>query len=157
MRPVRTISNTSGFTLIEVLIAIAIFGIGIMAMGALQTASLKETGNIARKTQALTLLEDQVESLKRQPFYQDVAAQTFPADLTVGAHNRVTPDGRFTINWNVVDDQPIGQQPETVLPGVPVGMYTVSKTITASVNQTLGGNLLARVEFVKVWYASGFP
>jgi len=156
-------SNVSGFTLIEVLIAIAIFSIGLMALGALQARSLKETGDVARKTEAWNVLEDQVELLKRSPFVQTVSPQTFPAELIDGdfaVHNAPRLNGRYTVHWRVDDDQPMVQQDETVLSGVPVGSYTVSKAITVVVTRGGGNPLtdaLAQVEFVKVWAASGIP
>jgi prepilin-type N-terminal cleavage/methylation domain-containing protein len=162
MTPTRLACDDSGFTLIEVLIAIAIFSIGLMAMGALQARSLMATGDVARKTEAWTIVDEQVALLKQLPFYDDVSAQSFPADLVDDGNwhtvNRL--DGRYTVHWLVTDDQPIGQQDETVLPGVPVGDYTVSKTITVVATQA-GGNPaaddLAQVQFVKTWAASGIP
>ena len=54
----------AGFTLIEVLVAIAIFSIGFMAVGALQTRSLKTVGTSKDKTLAMEALDAQVERLK---------------------------------------------------------------------------------------------
>lgn len=165
-------SLDSGYTLIEVLIAIAIFSIGLMAMGALQNRSLMQTGEVGRKTEAWSLLEDQAERLKSLPFYAndngidddgdgtvDEVDELFADEnglfpLATGNHSVDRLDGRYTVHWEVVDDQPIAQQDETVLPGVPVGDYTVSKTIAITVTLA-GGNpqtdALAMAQFVKVW------
>ena len=62
-------SNDSGFTLIEVLLALVIFAIGLMAMGALQARTLLDTGDVARRTEAWTVVEQQAEFLKQLPFY----------------------------------------------------------------------------------------
>ena len=163
MARTRFVSNASGFTLIEVLVAIAIFSIGLMAMGALQTRALMKTGDVSRKTEAWALLTEQAERIKQLPFYLNVGAQTHPAALVAGGFGAprsvVTPDGRFTIQWQVADDELIGLQNETALPGVPVGNYTVQKRITMVAFQQ-GGNPLApmaQVEFVKVWWATGVP
>lgn len=171
--PASKISSDSGYTIIEALIAIAIFSIGIMAMGGLQASSLMSTGEIARKTEALAILEDQVETLKAMPFYPnddgidnnsdgtiDELTEEMP-DLVAGnAHNVNTADGRYTVHWQVVNDTPIPQQDETTLPGVPVGNYTVSKTISVQVTRA-GGNFatdaLGMVQFVKTWAAQGIP
>jgi prepilin-type N-terminal cleavage/methylation domain-containing protein len=157
MARTRVVLNESGFTMIELLIAIAIFAIGLMAMGGLQARTLMDTGDITRKTEAWTVVEDQAEVLKQLPFYQDVAAQTFPADLTDGTHNANRLNGRYTVQWVVDDDDPFPQQDETVLSGVPVGMYTVSKRIVVTATRAGGGEPLAQVEFVKVWAATGIP
>lgn len=150
-------SNDSGFTLIEVLIALAIFAIGLMAMGALQARTLMDTGDVARKTEAWTVVEQQAEFLKQLPFYQDVATQTYPADLTAGGHNANRLNGRYNLQWQVTDDEPIGPQNQTVLPGVPVGTYTVSKRVVVTANRVGSADLLAQLEFVKVWAATGIP
>jgi len=161
----------AGYSLIEVLIAIAIFSIGIMAMGALQSASLMSTGDIARKTMAWSLLDQRAETLKAMRFYQTVAgmdydddgttdaATVFPADL-VGGGTDATADPLFNVNWQVVDDQPVAQQNAADLPfsGLPAGNYTVSKTITVWVTQApdiAQADALAISQFVKVWVGDG--
>ena len=163
MARTRFVSNASGFTIIEVLAAIAIFSVGLMAMGALQTRTLMNTGNVARKTEAWALLAEQAERVKQLPFYVNVGAQTHPPALNAGGFGAprsvVSPDGRYTIQWQVADDELIGLQNETALPGVPVGNYTVQKRITMVAMQTGGNPLapLAQLEFVKVWWATGVP
>lgn len=172
--------SNAGFTIIEVLIAIAIFSIGIMAMGALQSASLMATGNIAEKTEAWAILDDQAERLKALPFYLSVAGTknddgsidavtAMPPDMVAGNRQVNTPDGRYTVHWQVVDNQPIpavvvtGANP--VLPEVPAGTYMVSKTVSVQVtlsrpghNNPLNRNqALATVQFVKTWAADGIP
>lgn len=168
---VRT--SNKGYTIIEALIAIAIFSIGIMAMGALQAASLKTTGDIGRLTEAWAILDDQAETLKSMPFYAnddginndgdgttDEITEEMP-ELAAGiAHSAPRGGGRYTVHWQVQNDVPIPQQDETVLPGVPVGNYTVSKTVSVQVTR-VGGNpatdALASVQFVKTWAAQGIP
>ena len=114
MARTRFVSNASGFTIIEVLVAIAIFSIGLMAMGALQTSALMKTGDVTRKTEAWALLAEQAELLKQLPFYVNVGAQTHPPALDAGGfggpRSVVSPDGRYTIQWQVVDDESIGLQ-----------------------------------------------
>ncbi len=163
MARTRFVSNASGFTIIEVLAAIAIFSVGLMAMGALQTRTLINTGNVARKTEALALLAEQAERIKQLPFYVNVGAQTHPPALDAGGfggpRSVVSPDGRYTVQWRVWDDEVMGTEDETVLTGVPVGDYTVQKRIIMVAFQT-GGNPglpMAQVEFFKVWWATGVP
>jgi prepilin-type N-terminal cleavage/methylation domain-containing protein len=60
-----TLSNTNrGFSLIEVMIAMAIFSIGILAVGSMQLSTTKNntTGNIT--TQATMLARQKIEELK---------------------------------------------------------------------------------------------
>lgn len=159
----RFLSNTSGFTLIEVLIAIAIFSIGLMAVGAMQARSLMDTGDVARKTEAWTALEQQVAILKDLPFYVDNPPTTFTAGLgaTGGSWNTANYlNGRYVVHWQVVDDYPIAQQDATVIANVPTGNYTVCKTITVAVTRAgdnPGTQALGQVEFIKTWAATGMP
>ena len=163
MTRTRFVSNAAGFTIIEVIVAIAIFSVGLLAMGALQTTAMMKTGDVSRKTEAWALLSEQVELLKQLPFYVNVGAQTHPPALVAGGfggpRSAASPDGRYIFQWQVVDGDLIPQQNQNVLPGVPVGLYTVQKRITM-VAMRPGGNPampLAQVEFVKVWWATGVP
>ncbi|RJP36002.1 MAG: prepilin-type N-terminal cleavage/methylation domain-containing protein [Desulfobacteraceae bacterium] len=156
------IPASAGFTIIEVLIALAIFSLGIMAMGALQTASLRSTGNIAQMSEALALLDEQAEQLKALPFYVAPFPSFDPA-LVAGTHG---PDRRgsgdqFDVQWQVVDNTPIPQQNNANLSyinGLPAGNHTVSKTITVWVTRAGFAprgqdEALAIAQFVKTWAA----
>jgi prepilin-type N-terminal cleavage/methylation domain-containing protein len=161
MTRTRLVANAEGFTIIEVIVAIAIFSVGLLAMGALQTTAMMKTGDVTRKTEAWALLTEQAERLKQLPFYVDFPPATFHGDLTDGPHNRVSPDGRYTFQWQVDDSQPIPDQNQTALPGngVPAGTYVVSKLITLSAFRTGANPLappLARVQFPKVVWAGTF-
>jgi len=157
-------ADQSGFTLIEALIAIAIFSIGMLAVGALQARSLMGTGDVARRTEAWALLDEQVAQLKALPFYQNPAAQTFSLGLDEnggGFAHQVprTMNGTYTVHWRVVDDTPLGQQNAAVLSGLPAGMYTVCKQITLVVTRQGGnplnvGEQLAQAQFIKTWAAT---
>jgi prepilin-type N-terminal cleavage/methylation domain-containing protein len=184
-KSIKTLNN-GGYTIIEVLLALAIFSIGFMAMGALQSSSLLQTGDIARKTEAWAVLEEQAEVLKAMPFYAnengidddgdgdtdigdgdydetdpllvDNDPGTASTAFDQGPHDRAR--GRYQVHWRVEDDEPIPEQPATVLQGVPAGNYTVSKTITVAVTEPGGDpqtEALAMVEFVKTWAADGIP
>lgn len=172
-------ASNDGYTIIEVLIALAIFSIGFLAMGALQSASLRATRNITLHTQSWAVLEDEADVLKGIRFYAnndginndndgatDEVTEEDP-DLVAGNHNADTPDGRFTIYWQVENNVPIpavtippANINAPVLPELPAGVYTVSKTISIQVTLP-GGNpqtdALASAEFVKTWAESGIP
>ena len=96
-----------GFTLIEVMIAMAIFSIGILAVGSMQLWNTKNntTGNIT--TQATMLARQKLEELKTVP---DVTALASNSD-TVGIYARkwdvTNPLGgstsrqiTVTVSWN---------------------------------------------------------
>ncbi len=177
--------NQSGFTLIEILIAVAIFSIGIMAMGALQNNSLMRTTRSVDKTQAMAFLEDTVERLIDMPFYDNEDGNNddaiydadvdetdelcnyagwtdqgafLPLDVNGNPHS-VTWNALYpglTANWMVTDDQPIPQR-VNIWTGVPANI-TVSKTISLWITNS-SGQTIATTEIVKVWGsdAGGIP
>ena len=65
-KPTGAIEGTGsqgGYTLLEVLLAISIFMIGILAIGSLQAGALKGNSNAGGITQAVELAQHQIETL----------------------------------------------------------------------------------------------
>lgn len=113
-----------GFTLIEVLIAITLLAVGILAAASMQITSIGGNDLAIRVTEATTWGEDKIEELMGKPYddsdlqddngdgvagldFTDAAGQ--PADgsevhqFYVGA---VATAG-YTVFWNVADDYPV--------------------------------------------------
>jgi type IV pilus assembly protein PilV len=86
-----------GFTLMEVLIALAIFSLGILAVGAMQINSTNSNTGARIHTEESTWLVDRIERLAALS-YDD-------PDLTAGTHTVV--QGAYTISWTVADDSPV--------------------------------------------------
>ena len=84
-------SDNQGFTMIEVLMALAIFSIGFMAIAAMQMASNCSNASARKATESITWAQDQVEALMSLP-YDDAA-------FNAGGHAGPV-EGRYTINWN---------------------------------------------------------
>jgi len=94
IRPQR---GSQGFTLLEVLIALAIFSVGILAVGALQINSANTNTGARIHTEESTWVTDQIERLTAQDYDN--------ADLIAGDHEVV--QGPYTIQWTVADDSPV--------------------------------------------------
>lgn len=94
MTPIR---SQRGFTLLEVTMALAVLGIGIMSIVALQTRDAMYNNSSRRQTQAHTWALDRVERL-RALSYTD-------ADLgfTSGTP-RKDSQGPYTVQWEVTDN-----------------------------------------------------
>ena len=126
-----------GFTLIEVLIAMAIFSIGILGVGTMQIRSTTGNTSARIRTEASVWAQDRVETLMLLS-YNDVL-------LSPGSHN--LNEGLYTVNWTVWDD-----------PAVPIagavtqflnGIAPTPNTKIIEVTVTGRGNRSSTVVFVK--------
>ena len=87
----------NGFTLVEVLIALAILAFGILAVASMQTASLLGTKNAYSVTEGTAFGQQKIEDLMTRSYNH--------SDLTFGAHSAT--QGDYTISWTVALDSPI--------------------------------------------------
>ena len=87
-------TRQQGFTLIEVMMAMVILGIGIMSIVALQTRDTMYNNSSRRQTQAYTWALDRVERLRALP-YTDT-------DLTTSSHSE--SQSPYTVQWVVSDN-----------------------------------------------------
>ena len=91
--------SSSGFTLIEVLIAFAIFALGIMALVRLQSIYIGGNASAGMQTEATSLAAQWMEKLKILPYHHaDLDAAGNPHQQDVGAYN---------IRWDVAEHTPI--------------------------------------------------
>lgn len=91
----------AGFTLIEVIVALVVFAIGILALGLTVPSATRRIGRAGQQTRASSLAADRAETLLITPYDHD--------DLLSGTHtDPANPiDGRYYVKWTVTDNQPI--------------------------------------------------
>lgn len=133
------LKNDSGFTLIEVLIAMGIFAIGFLAVGLMQINALNTTNSARRITEAMALAENQAEIFRALPFYDDdqdldATGGVDPFDILpvfdpTGNPYTVNSPGPYTVRWTVDDTLP--------LPGYSAGV--------------LGANRVPNSMMIRIW------
>jgi len=89
----------AGFTLIEALLAMAIFSIGILAAASMNVATINGNATARFNSEAAVMAQERLEQLAALPF--DPAAP--PAELTPGTTSPVitAENGRYSIRWSV--------------------------------------------------------
>ena len=94
--------NQEGFTLIEVLIAMAIFAVGILALAGLQVTYIGGNASAQMQTEATALGAQVIEQLKSLPFDA--------AELDPAANPHQPPaggSGPYDVRWTVADNTPV--------------------------------------------------
>lgn len=137
--------NNRGFTLIEVLIAMAIFSVGILGVAALHFSSSDYSTRARTQTEGASWAAVQMEQLMALPYNanndgldNDSDGSIDEADeqfLVAGSHPAVAVvrDGIYDVTWNIQDDTPVNN----------------TKTITVSVRYLRQGGKTVRLQSVK--------
>lgn len=86
-----TYKNNRGFSLIELLIAITILAVGLLAVAGLQTSAIKGNFHAITITEATSLAEDRIEAIRNMD-YADINYANFPnvQNNINGIYNRET-------------------------------------------------------------------
>ena len=139
IKPIQDKKGHHGFTLIEIMIALAIFSVGILAVAGMQIASVRGNAVARGTTEKVSWAADRLEELMALDYnHADLVAGEHSE--TAGSFTRITDgidndgDGQIdeagetgfiTIEWNVQDDTPLAD----------------TKTIAVTVTRTtvLGG------------------
>jgi len=95
-----TLQNQNGFTLIEALIAIAIFSIGFLAVAAMQTGALSSVTQSRKMTEAVEALSSVAEDLQMLEFYPNFNFDTAMDDQTTFDVEDDLADDLRERDWN---------------------------------------------------------
>ena len=130
---IKKSQKDQGFTLIEVLIAITIFAVGLLAVAAMQISAINVNSTAGQITTRITWAQDKLEELMALPYsdpwIEDLGDPPSGTDSDGNAHQETTSDG-YTISWTVTDNTPISS----------------TKLITVAVT---GRGKVTRVSYVK--------
>jgi len=97
--PGSSLSNKNGFSLIEVLIALVLFAVGVLGIGAMQIGSIKGNSFSQEVTQATVLSQEKLEELRKMDFDD--------SNLSVGHHDEGVLSGSgFSRSYDVGNTSP---------------------------------------------------
>jgi Tfp pilus assembly protein PilV len=151
MNDIRKLTNWSkdakGDTIIEVLMAICILAVGILAVVTMQTVSLKGNTTSSNITDGVVVAMDQIEKLMERSWdHSDLDSasgaaahdETSPLEAYCelnNAHNthQVT-QGQHTIKWDITDDDVIS---DTKTINMTVTWWTWGRNSRVSVQQVI--------------------
>ncbi len=114
MKTIKTANNSKGFTLIEIMIAMVIFSIGLLAVATMQISSIDGNSTAYHLSEAVALAQDKTEELMAMNYeYTDLTDTDGDGnnggglDDTGGNADFSILNGIYTVNWNVSTDFPI--------------------------------------------------
>ena len=113
--------DEQGLTLIEVMVALAIFAVGFLAVSAMQITSINKNTKSRNSTTVISIAKDRAEELMSQHIDHDLLRPgVHPddyGDFTQATDNidndedgqidEAGETGHITISWTVVDDTPL--------------------------------------------------
>jgi prepilin-type N-terminal cleavage/methylation domain-containing protein len=142
-------SRPKGYSLIEVLIAMAVFSVGILAFGQLQGHLARANLDARIRTLASNIAEEEVEMQKRFTKLTATEAGEFAyEDVTSGSKSVTLNQIQFTIDQTVTDyywDESSSQFTQTAPPGI---LFSDYKLVQVDVTW-------ASLEFVQGGVSSG--
>ncbi len=98
MKPKHALSIAEGFTLIEIMIAVAIISIGLLALGGLQVSLVRGNALSQRMTAAISVAEQKIEQVKNTPY----------ANIQAESATQIQASGiNFTRQVTVTDNSPL--------------------------------------------------
>lgn len=110
--------NQKGSSLVEIMVALVIFGIGVVAAARMLPQSSARTTHSRSRTMAVNMAQEKIEELMAEG-YKD-------AELTAGDHEDVNNplSNHFNRSWSVTDDTPVAD----------MKMISVTVTFPAAAN-----------------------
>ncbi len=89
----------NGFTLLEVVIAICILSIGLLAIASMQITAVEGNASSRDLTEATSWAQGKTEELMALPYTNGL--------LNSGNQTDPNPPDDYTITWNIVDNNPV--------------------------------------------------
>ncbi|MDM8535699.1 prepilin-type N-terminal cleavage/methylation domain-containing protein [Desulfobacterales bacterium HSG17] len=112
----KKINNPDGFSLMEIMIALAIFSIGILAVISMQVSAIQGNGTGRVVTESVTSLQDQIETIISIDYdnallddsdNDGVGGLDDATSGTADQFQAATSDNPYELYYNVANDYPI--------------------------------------------------
>jgi type IV pilus assembly protein PilV len=103
----------AGYTLLEVIIAISILTVGLLAVASMQISAIYGNAVAGKLTEGTTIAQQKLEELLSLPYTMTTVHADLVDDETLGVspgHSVAAadlPDGFKSITWSVVNNQPV--------------------------------------------------
>ncbi|MBW1800743.1 MAG: prepilin-type N-terminal cleavage/methylation domain-containing protein [Deltaproteobacteria bacterium] len=118
----RNRDKEGGFTLLELIVAISILTVGILAVASMQVASIRGNAFADGVTEGSTCATDRMEKLRRVSWDDP--------DLTTGSpHDDPSAPAGYSVSWTVTEDTPV-EETKTIEVTVNWEEYGGQKTVT---------------------------
>ena len=115
----KKFTEKQGFTLLEVLIAMATLTVGLLAVGAMQVSSIRGNLMSGNTSIALSLAGERIEDLMNRNIHDSLLADLSPANNSnlasiasvdfeerLNGRGQVVAGGLYRRIWNIADDTP---------------------------------------------------
>ena len=102
----RRVRAASGFTLIELTIAISVFAVGMLALNAMLFSAMRGGSRGRHTTQAAAIAETQMERLQRRGWNQLAPTAGWSAPVQVQNQvqsSQVHAEHTYTLDWQITD------------------------------------------------------
>jgi type IV pilus assembly protein PilV len=102
-------NGEGGFTLLEVIIAISVLTIGLLAVASMQIAAIRGNDNASHITEATTLAQDRLEKLLAMTYTDAQILDGNPAVGTPTTYTVATPPGftGYNLSYSVDVNNPV--------------------------------------------------
>ena len=96
---IRRSKREAGFTLLEIIMAISILTVGLLAVASMQISAMRGNSFSRDVTESTDAVQDRVEKL--------FAVNINDSSLTAGNHPDPDPTDKYQVSWNVQNNTPI--------------------------------------------------
>lgn len=110
----KTLQSQQGFTLIEVMIAIIVLGIGLLALVTMQSTGIFGNATANQITESSNWAANRIERIMTLPYdHTELKDKNNSGTLGLNAMDNTadgkdtSPDGYYTIYWNVEEEKPM--------------------------------------------------